>query len=339
MFRFVILLLAGFTAGSAAQNAGLRIVVVQGEDGVNIIQQKTAVPPIVEVRDRNDLPVPGVLVTFSIEGGKAASFGGASSLTITTNVAGRAAAAGLTPSTTGAFQIQVQAAFQGQVASATIAQTNVLTAAQAGAAGASGGGTSASPAGGAAGGGGGGVSATTVGIIGAAVGGGALAATQLSGKDDGPASSSFSGTFTGQIVSTIVSQTTCTVTRSVNATMRITLDTQTATAISGNAEISGTDVVIGATCGGPTNSANISYKFKVAGTPASFGFREQMSDVRPLDVDPRATVNSTINLSLEAGLSGGVITGTLTFEEQSVITGPNPTSRESSSGSFPITLR
>ncbi|MEY4093852.1 MAG: hypothetical protein RLZZ53_1051, partial [Acidobacteriota bacterium] len=135
-------LMALLLAGVQAQPA-LRVVVIEGEDAVNIIQQKTAVRPLVEVRDRNNLPVPGAVVTFSIQGG-ASTFGGASTLTVATNAAGQAAVTGLTPSAAGAFQIQVSAAFQGQVATATIAQTNVMTAAQAAAAaGASGGGSSA----------------------------------------------------------------------------------------------------------------------------------------------------------------------------------------------------
>ena len=148
--RALIVMLAAVTATVAAQNAAFRIVVIAGEDGVNIIQQKTAVRAVVEVRDRNNLPVPGVLVTFSIEGGKAASFGGASTLTVATNAAGQAAVTGMTPSAAGAFRIQVQAAFQGQVATATIAQTNVLTAA--GAAGALGASSASGASGGVAGG-------------------------------------------------------------------------------------------------------------------------------------------------------------------------------------------
>ena len=64
-----ILSLAFVLAGApqAAQPA-LRVVVIEGEDAVNIIQQKTAVRPVVEVRDRNNLPVPGAMVTFSIQG-------------------------------------------------------------------------------------------------------------------------------------------------------------------------------------------------------------------------------------------------------------------------------
>jgi PKD repeat protein len=125
----------------ASQTAAFRIVVVEGEDAVNVITQKTAVAPVVEVRDRNNLPVAGVPVTFTIAGGKTAAFaGGAQTLSVTTNAAGRAIAAGLNPLTSGAVQINVTAAAQGQVLAATITQTNVLTAAQASAAAAGAGG-------------------------------------------------------------------------------------------------------------------------------------------------------------------------------------------------------
>jgi hypothetical protein len=42
-----------------AQAPALRIVVIAGEHAVNIVQQKSAVAPIVEVGDRNDQPVAG----------------------------------------------------------------------------------------------------------------------------------------------------------------------------------------------------------------------------------------------------------------------------------------
>ncbi len=124
------------TAGFApAQVPSLRIVVIEGEGAVNIIQQKTATAPVVEVRDRNNLPVPGVIVAFTVGGGKSATFaGGAQTLTVTTNLAGRAAASALTPLSGGPMQIQVTATFQGQSAAAVISQTNVMTAAQAAAA-------------------------------------------------------------------------------------------------------------------------------------------------------------------------------------------------------------
>ncbi len=138
----------------AAQSTALRIVVLAGEDVVNIIQQRTAVAPIVEVRDRNNNPVAGAVVTFSIQGGQNATFGGSlQSLTMATNAAGRAAAVGLSPTASGAVQINVAATFQGQAAAATITQTNVMTAAQAAAAGSGAGGSSGAGAGGGSGGG------------------------------------------------------------------------------------------------------------------------------------------------------------------------------------------
>jgi hypothetical protein len=156
------------------QATGLTIVVLEGEDAVNIIQQKTAVAPVVEVRDRNDQPVAGAVVRFAIQGGRA-TFNGARTLTVTTNAAGRAAVAGLTPTGSGALQISASAAFQGQTAAVTIAQTNVMTAAQAAQIATASGASATSS---------GGLSATTIGIIGGAVAGGTLAAREVLG---GPA--------------------------------------------------------------------------------------------------------------------------------------------------------
>ena len=169
--------------GLIAQSGGLKIVVISGEGGVNIIQQKTAVAPVVEIRDRNNLPVAGATVTFSVAGGSGANFGAAGSvLTVTTNAAGQATAAGLTPTATGAIHINVAAAFQGQTVSAAITQTNVATAAQAASAagGGSGGGGGSAASAGAAGGGasGGGIGLGTIAIIGGAAAGGAIALTQ-----------------------------------------------------------------------------------------------------------------------------------------------------------------
>lgn len=131
----VLLIAASSSTARAAQNAplpklGLTIVVIEGEDAINVIQQKTAVAPIVEVRDRNNQPIAGATVRFSIQGGRA-TFNGARMITLTTDAAGRAAVSGMTPTGSGVFQITASAAFQGQTAAVTIAQTKVLTAAQA----------------------------------------------------------------------------------------------------------------------------------------------------------------------------------------------------------------
>ena len=166
-----------------AQPGGLRIVVIEGEDAVNIIQQKTAVRPIVEVRDRNDLPVAGASVLFTIGGGGGATFaGGASTVTVTTNAAGRAAVTELNPVSNGQFQIRVDASYQGQTATTTITQTNFLTAAQAAQAG-----QAAGQAGAGAGAGGGGLSNLAIaGIVGGAAAGtfGVLAATGVVGGNE-----------------------------------------------------------------------------------------------------------------------------------------------------------
>jgi hypothetical protein len=141
-------------------------------------------------------------VQFAIRGGRA-TFNGARTLSVTTNAAGRAAVTGLTPTSSGAFQISASAAFQGQTAVATIAQTNVLTAAQAasvagtgGAGGGAGGGATAG-AGGAAGGGAGGLSATTLAIVGGAAAGGALVATKVAGGGNQP--TTYQGPFSGPL--------------------------------------------------------------------------------------------------------------------------------------------
>jgi hypothetical protein len=194
-------------SASQAPASPLRIVVIEGEGAVNIIQQKTAVAPVIEVRDRNDQPVAGATVNFVVRSGRAA-FSGARTLTVTTNAAGQAAAAGFAPTGSGALQIGATATFQGQAATAvTIAQTNVMTVAEAaavssaGAGGAGSGSSGAAAAGGGGAGGGGGLSVTTLGIVGGAVAGGALlAGDKLSGDDGAGGAMTFSGQFSGVMI-------------------------------------------------------------------------------------------------------------------------------------------
>lgn len=180
------------------QPGALRIVVLEGEDGVNIIQQKSAVQPVVEVRDQNNLPVAGASVVFLIGGGSnAATFAnGLSQLTVVTDAAGRAAVTGLQPVSNGAYSIQVTASAQGQTATASISQSNFATAAEAAQAGkvpgsqsgssASSGGSGAGSGAGAGAGAGGGLSGAAIGGIAAgAAAGGLVAAKAASGGDDG----------------------------------------------------------------------------------------------------------------------------------------------------------
>ena len=123
-------------APAVAQDAGLRIVVIEGEDSVNIIEQGTAVPTLVEVRDRNDLPVSGASVLFLLgEGGTATLNAGLSQVALTTNALGQAAVT-VNPIAAGAVELSVSAAFGGETATAAIVQANFATAAEAAAAGA-----------------------------------------------------------------------------------------------------------------------------------------------------------------------------------------------------------
>ena len=157
-------------ASASAQDAGLRIVVLEGENSVNVIEQGTAVPILVEVHDRNGLPVAGASVRFLLgEGGTATLNAGLSQVVLTTDALGQAAVA-VNPVAAGAVELSVNAAFGGETATAAIVQANFATAAEAAAAvaGAAGGGL--------------GIGAMA-GIAGAAVGGGLGLRAILAGDD------------------------------------------------------------------------------------------------------------------------------------------------------------
>ena len=151
-------------ATAATQVEELRIVVLDGEDSVNIIGQGTAVPTLVEVRDRNDLSVGGASVVFLLgDGGTATLNAGLQQVAATTNALGQATVT-VNPIASGAVELSINATFQGQTATAAIVQTNFATAAEAAAAGAgaSGGTGGSGAAGGAGAAGGGGLGAGAV---------------------------------------------------------------------------------------------------------------------------------------------------------------------------------
>jgi hypothetical protein len=154
-------------AAQAQETSRLKILVLEGEGAINNIRQRTARDPIVEVQDENNRPVAGAVVTFLLpDRGASGTFAnGAKSLSVTTDAQGRAVATGLQPnSVEGQYQIHVTASYQGQIASATIAQSNAVgAAAAAGAAGA---------------GAGAGKLIAILAIVGGAVAGGVVYATQ-----------------------------------------------------------------------------------------------------------------------------------------------------------------
>jgi len=107
-----------------------KITVLAGEDGVNIIKKKTAVKPVVQVKDKNDLPIAGVAVVIGL-GATGAFAGGSNTATVVTNANGIATAPDFRPTTQGQVTIRVSATYQGQTQTAIIHQTNFQTVAQA----------------------------------------------------------------------------------------------------------------------------------------------------------------------------------------------------------------
>jgi len=133
-------LLAFAPGQSDSDVADLKIVILEGEDSVNIVKQKTAVQPVVEVRDKNNLPVSGAAVLFALpaSGPSGVFANGATTITVVTDSAGRATVTGLQPVGTGSFNISVTAHAAGHSGSISIKQTNIAEAAVGAAAAAAG---------------------------------------------------------------------------------------------------------------------------------------------------------------------------------------------------------
>jgi hypothetical protein len=324
-------LLTAVVALDAQQAPALRIIVLAGEGAVNIIQQQTAVRPLVEVRDRNNLPVAGATVTFSIGGGGsgAAFAGGAQTLSVTTNAVGQAAASGVNALSSGALQIQVQAAYQGQLATAAISQTNFATAAAAAQAGA-GAGTGTTGAAGGAAGGGGGMSATTIGIVGAAVAGGAIAATQLTGQQgQEPVADAFDiyrGSLSGQLIVTSTSRSpegrtsVCLYTKSLTGSMIIDLK-QDGTGVA-TMELVYTDVAVTGGCTGSGGSfLLLRDNTPVTGGPSAISF---------------GGTTAGYSGRFTGALSGNTINGTLVF---TATTGPSLAATYDGETTLQVTLQ
>lgn len=326
---------ADAAARAAQAAAGLRIIVIEGEDAVNVIQQKTAVAPVVEVRDRNDQPVTGAVVNFAIRGGRA-TFGGARTLTVATNAAGRAAAAGLTPTASGTLQISASAAFQGQTAAVAIAQTNVMTAAEAAAAsagGAGGGGGAAAGAGGAAGGGGG-LSATTLAIVGGAAAGGALVAKEAIGGGG----TKYTGTYQGPLVLTFPGGGTCARTHQVSGTLEIELENPGGNTVHGTAKVTHQQTAVSSTCTGDpfvNRTEHFDDTAPLTGTTTAMVFSMQESNSVP-PPDPPGAIH-TATMTFAGALAGAEITGTLTWTEST--TAPQGPSYAIGTATYPLTLR
>ena len=107
----------------------LHITILDGEDSLNNIRERTAREPVVQVEDENHKPVAGALLIFSIQNGgtgAGGTFNGLSTLSVTTDSEGKAVAHGLQPNaTSGSYTIGVTATFGALVANAVIHQSNI----------------------------------------------------------------------------------------------------------------------------------------------------------------------------------------------------------------------
>lgn len=124
----------------ATARAALKVVIIDGDEAANAVQEKMAAEPIVEVQDSEGRKIAGAVVRFKVRRGitnrlSAAFRGGKDEVRTLTDAAGRARTGPLTPLEAGRFEIEVHATHQGQTSTATIRHTNFSSAAQARAAG------------------------------------------------------------------------------------------------------------------------------------------------------------------------------------------------------------
>jgi hypothetical protein len=137
-----LLILQTLPVCMAAQDAlagQLNLVIVEGDGAINNIRQRTAREPIVQVEDENHKPVAGAVVVFLLpdQGASGTFANGSHTLTVTTDVQGRAVAHGFHPNgVQGKLQMRVSASFQGKTATTTVSQTNAVAGVAGAAAGA-----------------------------------------------------------------------------------------------------------------------------------------------------------------------------------------------------------
>ncbi len=131
---FANTLLPGTLAQDAPQSPALRIVVLVGENAVNVIKKSTVVMPVVQVLDQSGKPVVGAEVTFfaPADGASVQFTDGSRSATITTDVDGKASLVGGVAIGAGDFEYKVTALFHDQRATVSIKQTNVTSQGQSG---------------------------------------------------------------------------------------------------------------------------------------------------------------------------------------------------------------
>lgn len=107
--------------------ASLQITIIDGEEAINNIRQRTAREPIVQVEDENHKPIAGAVVIFVLpnDGAGGAFLNGARTLSTVTDSKGQAIAHGLRPNNiAGRYQLRVDASYRGVMARTSINQVN-----------------------------------------------------------------------------------------------------------------------------------------------------------------------------------------------------------------------
>jgi hypothetical protein len=115
------------TSAAASGNSGIKILILEGQHATNSVQGATAIPPVLEIRDENDLPIEGATVTFQLPQNGPGGFFPGQKLTLTTKTdfRGQVGATGLVPNEKeGTFHIHVTVTEGARTAEATITQTN-----------------------------------------------------------------------------------------------------------------------------------------------------------------------------------------------------------------------
>ncbi len=109
------------------------INIVRGNDAQNNLKKGRATSEVVvEVRDRNDKPIGGAIVTFTLPRGTGGVFpNGSQTAVLNTNANGQVAAT-FKPQGVGRFDIDVSVNSQGQTLSTKVTQSNLAAAAGAG---------------------------------------------------------------------------------------------------------------------------------------------------------------------------------------------------------------
>jgi hypothetical protein len=126
---FASTLVPGTLSQDSLQSPALRIVVLVGENAVNVIKKGTVVMPVVQVLDQSGKPVVGAEVTFfaPADGASMQFTDGSRSSTIATDAEGKASPVGGVALNAGEFEYRITAVFRDLRATAAIQQTNVTS--------------------------------------------------------------------------------------------------------------------------------------------------------------------------------------------------------------------